>query len=75
MASPYEIELSALRNLILQAREILATTKLPRGRAERAHELLNAAVALTDDLLATPPAAALGAKGGKATAKRMTARG
>ena len=63
--------LKALRNLIAQAETILATTTLPERRAERALELLRAAVALTDDLLMIPPAAVLGAKGGKATlAKR-----
>jgi hypothetical protein len=70
MAQPYETELNALRNLILQADTILATTKLPQGRAERARELLSAAVALTDDLLTVRPAAALGAQGGKKTAER-----
>jgi hypothetical protein len=63
--------LKALRNLITQAETILATTTLPERRSERALELLRAAVALTDDLLMIPPAAVLGAKGGKATlAKR-----
>lgn len=63
--------LKALRNLITEAETILSTTKLPERRAERALELLRAAVALTDDLLLVTPAAALGAKGGKATlAKR-----
>jgi hypothetical protein len=66
----YETELNALRNLILQADTILATTKLPQGRAERARELLSAAVALTDDLLTVKPAAALGAQGGKKTLER-----
>ena len=63
--------LNALRNLISQAERILATTTLPERRSERALELLRAAVALADDLLLIPPAAILGAKGGKATlAKR-----
>jgi hypothetical protein len=59
--------LKALRNLIVQAETILSTTTLPERRTERALELLRAAVALTDDLLVTPPAAILGAEGGKAT--------
>lgn len=66
----YETELNALRSLILQADTLLSTTKLPEGRAERAHELLSAALALTDDLLTVKPAAALGAKGGAKTAER-----
>jgi hypothetical protein len=74
MAQPYETELSALRGLLLQAREILATTKLPEGRSERALELLGAAVKLTEDLLTVRPAAALGSRGGQATAKKMTAK-
>jgi hypothetical protein len=70
MAQPYETELSALRGLLLQAREILATTKLPEGRSERALELLGAAVKLTEDLLTVRPAAALGSRGGTKTAER-----
>ena len=56
--------LKALRNLISEAETILATHQVPQGRAERAHELLRAALALTDDLLKVDPAAQLGAKGG-----------
>jgi hypothetical protein len=63
-------DLKALRNLIGEAERILATTELPEGRATRAHELLRAAVVLADALVETPPAAILGAKGGKETAKR-----
>ena len=70
MAQPYETELSALRGLLLQAREILATTQLPQGRAERALELLGAAVKLTEDILTVRPAAALGSRGGSKTAER-----
>lgn len=65
-----QTDLKAVRNMIAEAHTILTTTTLPQGRAERACELLGAAIALADDLLATPPAAVLGAKGGKATAKR-----
>jgi hypothetical protein len=67
-------ELSTLRSLIFQARDNLTGVDLPQGRAKRARELLDAAVALADDLLAIRLAAALGAKGGMATAKRMKKR-
>jgi hypothetical protein len=63
-------DLKALRNMINEARLILATTILPEGRSERANELLEAAVHLADNLMEESPAAALGAKGGKVTAKR-----
>jgi len=46
------------------------TTSLPEGRSQRANELLTAAVHLADDLLDQSPAATLGKKGGKVTAKR-----
>jgi hypothetical protein len=69
MAQP---ELSALRNLIQQAHELLEPLDLPEGRGSRARELLGAAMALADDLTKTklPAAAQLGARGGNATAKR-----
>jgi len=71
MAKPRaRTDLQALRNLIGAAQTILATTTLPEGRAERAKELLDAAVALADQLLAVRPAAILGKKGGTKTAKR-----
>jgi hypothetical protein len=63
-------DLRALRNMINEARLILATTILPEGRSERAYELLEAAVHLADDLLSVSPAVALGKKGGRETAKR-----
>ena len=63
-------DLRALRNLIAEAQTLLTTTELPDGRSQRAHELLTAAVHLADDLLEQNPAATLGAKGGKETAKR-----
>ena len=66
-------DLRALRNLISEAELILSTINLPEGRTPRVLELLHAAVALTDDLLAQDrmtPAEALGHKGGSATAKR-----
>jgi len=71
MAKPRaRTDLQALRNLIGEAQTILATTTLPEGRAERAKELLDAAVALADQLLSVRPAAILGKKGGTKTAKR-----
>lgn len=63
-------DLRALRNMIDEARRILATTTLPEGRSERAYELLTAAVPLADEIISQSPAATLGKKGGKATAKR-----
>ncbi len=63
-------DLRALRNMISEAETILSTTELPQGRAERAGELLGAAVKLADELLKASPAAALGSKGGKKTAQR-----
>lgn len=63
-------DLKALRNLIREAHDILRTTNLPEGRSERAYELLTAALSLTDTLSEASPAAALGAQGGKQTAKR-----
>lgn len=63
-------DLRSLRSLIAQAQELLTTTTLPEGRSQRAHELLTTAVHLADDLLEQSPAATLGAKGGKQTAKR-----
>ena len=70
MASP-RTELTTLRNLISQADLILERMELPE--AARCRELMNAAKALTDDLLSSTkvsPAIALGRKGGTATAKR-----
>jgi hypothetical protein len=63
-------DLRALRNMISEAHHILATTLLPEHRSERAYELLTAAVNLADHLLEESPAATLGQKGGKSTAKR-----
>jgi hypothetical protein len=64
------IDLRALRNMIAEADTILSTTTLPQGRSERARELLGAAVKLADHLLAIPPAAVLGKRGGLKTAER-----
>ncbi|MGA2426654.1 MAG: hypothetical protein ABSG07_21850 [Terriglobales bacterium] len=63
-------DLRALRNLISEAQTLLMTTSLPEGRSQRANELLTAALHLADNLLEQSPAATLGAKGGKVTAKR-----
>ena len=75
MAKPSSrTELRALRNLISEAEAILSTTTLPEGRTPRALELLRAAVALSDDLIgqtSLSPAAALGHKGGSATARKL----
>jgi hypothetical protein len=66
-------DLRALRNLIFEARSIVATTKLPEGRTESASKILNAAIALADHLLTLSPAVSLGQKGGLKTAKRGAA--
>jgi hypothetical protein len=63
-------DLHALRNTIKAAHDILRTTTLPEGRSARAYELLTAALHLADNLMEESPAAKLGAKGGKQTAKR-----
>jgi len=63
-------DLKALRNLISDAHDVIASTKQPEARTERACELLTAALHLTDTLIEISPAAVLGAKGGKETAKR-----
>jgi hypothetical protein len=66
-------DLRALRGMISEAHDLLRTTFLPEQRSQRAYELLGAAVHLADLLLEASkasPAAALGAKGGKVTAKR-----
>jgi hypothetical protein len=63
-------DLKALRNMIGEAHDILRTTTLPEARSQRAYDLLTAAVHLADNLLEESPAAVLGAKGGKQTAKR-----
>jgi len=56
--------------MISEANDILPTTKLPESQSERAYELLTAALSLADDLIAQSPAAVLGKKGVKTTAKR-----
>ena len=56
--------------MIAEAQHILSTTILPEKRSERAYELLTAAVSLADHLLTENPAAKLGSKGGRETAKK-----
>ena len=63
-------DLKALRGMIGEAHDILRTTVLPEERSQRAYELLTPAVHLADNLLEESPAAAMGKKGGTATAKR-----
>jgi len=67
---PSSQDLEALQSIISEAHTNLTAIELPRGRAKRAAELLGASVKLADQLLKTPRAAALGAKGGKKTAER-----
>jgi hypothetical protein len=63
-------DLKALRDMISEAHDILRTVVLPEERSQRAYELLTACLHLADHLLEISPAAALGAKGGRKTAKR-----
>jgi hypothetical protein len=63
-------DLKALRDMISEAHDILRVVEPPEERSKRAYELLSASLHLADHLLETSPAAALGAKGGSATAKR-----
>lgn len=66
----HDQSLATLRQLILQARDMLTGVNLPEGRASRARELLDAAKTLADDMVNQPPAAVLGSRGGKKTAER-----
>ena len=68
--TPKRNDLKALRQMISEAHDILRTTILPEARSQRAYKLLTAALNLADNLLEESPAAVLGAKGGKQTAKR-----
>ena len=60
--------------MIDEAHTILETTTLPQGRTERAKELLGTALKLAGHLMDENPAAKMGAKGGKTTAKKMLER-
>ena len=64
-------QLSSLRSLVLQSKHNLELLELEHPQVVRSRELLDATVRLVDDLIQTPAAAIIGAKGGKATAKRM----
>jgi hypothetical protein len=57
-------DVRALRNMIEEARIILNTTTLPKGRTDRARELLDASVKLADGMIATPTAAMLARRRG-----------
>ena len=77
MASPSaRRDLKALRNLINQADLILATIPAPHASVASARESLNAALALSKDLVKRfgdplkTGAAAMGSKGGSKTAER-----
>jgi hypothetical protein len=66
-------ELTALKNILSETDLVLSTTDLPQQRTTRCRELLRAALAITDDLLAQaklPAAAILGRKGGSVTAEK-----
>jgi hypothetical protein len=66
-------ELTALKSLLEQADLILSTTPLlPENRTAPCRELLQAALAITGDLLqqTATPAAIMGHKGGSTTARR-----
>jgi hypothetical protein len=70
-ANDRERDLHALRNLIDEAHAVISTINLPQGRSKRAVKILESALALTDDLIALPPAAVtLGQRGGLKTAER-----
>src|SRR5579862_2593148 len=70
MARSPKRDLKALRNLVTEAHDMLRTVNLPDQRSQRTYELLTVALSLIDDLMEQTPAAVLGAKGGKETAKR-----
>jgi hypothetical protein len=67
-------QLRTLQKLLRDTDHTLATIPpLPENRTARCRELLAAAIALTDDLIAQtklPAAAVLGAKGGSVTAQK-----
>ena len=69
-ATDRERDLHALRNLIDEAHAVISTVDIPQGRGKRAIKLLVSALALTDDLIANPPAVSLGKLGGMKIAER-----
>jgi hypothetical protein len=52
-ANDRERDLKALRNLIDEAQIVISTADLPQGRTSRAVKLLDSALALADDLIAS----------------------
>lgn len=61
--------------MIAEAKTLLETSpKLPEGRSQAALEILSAAQTIADFLVTQEPAAILGKKGGKATARKMKAK-
>jgi hypothetical protein len=70
-------ELAALKNLLSETDQILATTpELPENRTARCRELLASALALANDLLSQSKqtaAVSLGRKGGSVIARRGSA--
>jgi hypothetical protein len=66
--------IEALENILSEVDLLLCTTTpLPENRTARCRELLDAALAITSDLLkpgTSSPAVALGHKGGSATSDR-----
>jgi hypothetical protein len=70
-ANDRERDMQALRNLINEAHAVVASSGLPEDRTKRVTKLLESALALTDDLIASPPeATSLGQRGGMKTAER-----
>ena len=72
MAKPSDTQtdLRALRNMIAEAATVVSTADLPQRRGQRLTEILTTAMALADHLIDTPPAVALGQRGGLKTAER-----
>jgi hypothetical protein len=64
-------DLRALASMIMEATTLIETSpELPQGRTARAKEILGDALQLAKHLAEVQPAAVLGQKGGKVTAKR-----
>lgn len=66
----YQQSIEAVRQSLLQIRELIDMAHVPLDVRARGVELTRTAIALADDLLSMTPAAALGAKGGTKTAQR-----
>jgi len=72
---PKRSDIRTLKNLIEQANRIVSSDPIPLGGIESLREILDAAMRLSGDLLASPasvPAATLGKLGGEKTAQRGT---